>query len=434
MKHLGLLLLLCAPLLASAAPEVRVQSRLVPQSGVVVGATVSMQVDLLVDTWFTAAPILPKLELSGAVVTPPGGEAQHLNEQLDGKAFFGLRYTYQITPQVAQSFSIPALAFQVQPGQGSGQVTLNSQPLTFVANALAGAGNQQRLVANQLALTQTLLRSHEPLRVGDSITRQLTLEAQGAQAMLIPPPSFAQVAGLKRYLQPPTVAALSDGRGGVSGGKRVDSVTYVIEQQGAHSLPAITVQWWDASSGQARTASVEAVSFTAGKGSYSTPFDINEDLRALGRQAHVRIAGHWLLLAALVLVAACLIYFGRPWARAAVGWLRHRRENRRLNWLASANYAWQLLRQQLSERPLQLGGLYLWVRRSSGKRTLSEFSEELSDTAVNRSLDLLKIRYAPTGSPEPAPANLVQTLALSRRQLHAQKVAHPQHGLRPLNP
>lgn len=108
--------------------------------------------------------------------------------------------------------------------------------------------------------------------------------------------------------------------------------------------------------------------------------------------------------------------------------------NRRRTWLASADYAWQVLRRQLNGSPLQLGGLYLWVRRSSGKRTLSDYSEELSDTAVNRSLDLLKIRYAPSDSAEAAPANLVQALALSRRELRKRKVAHRQHGLRPLNP
>jgi len=61
MKRLLWVLLACAPLLASAAPEVRIQSRLIPETGVVVGGTLSMEVDLLVDTWYTAAPVLPAL-------------------------------------------------------------------------------------------------------------------------------------------------------------------------------------------------------------------------------------------------------------------------------------------------------------------------------------------------------------------------------------
>ncbi|QGW77629.1 hypothetical protein GPJ81_13330 [Pseudomonas alkylphenolica] len=434
MKRLLWVLLACAPLLASAAPEVRIQSRLIPETGVVVGGTLSMEVDLLVDTWYTAAPVLPALELPGAVVTPPGGEAQHLNEKQDGKTFFGLRYTYQITPQVAQPFTIPALTFQVQPGQGSGAVTLNSQPLTFVAKALAGASDQHRLVAKSVTLTQTLQRSHDPLRVGDSITRHLTIQAQGTQAMLIPPPSFAQVQGLKRYLQTPNVSALSDGRGGVSGGVREDSVTYVIEQEGPLSLPAISFEWWDASSGEARSTVVDAVSFEAGKGNYSAPFSINDDLRALGRQAHVRLSGHWLLLSAALLAGVCLVYFGRPWAKTGLARLRRWQSKRRDTWLASADYAWQLLRKQLSSRPLRLDGLYLWVRRSTGKRTLSALSEELSDAAANRSLDLLKIRYAPAAEGGDAPAELLQALQSSRRQLARRKVVRSRCGLKPLNP
>ncbi|MHC2148869.1 hypothetical protein [Pseudomonas sp. 210_17 TE3656] len=434
MKRLLWVLLACAPVFASAAPEVRIQSRLIPETGVVVGGTLSMEVDLLVDTWYTAAPILPALELPGAVVTPPGGEAQHLNEKQDGKTFFGLRYTYQITPQVAQPFTIPALTFQVQPGQGSGAVTLNSQPLTFVAKALAGASDQHRLVANSLTLTQTLQRSHDPLRVGDSITRHLTIQAQGAQAMLIPPPSFAQVQGLKRYLQTPNVSALSDGRGGVSGGVREDSVTYVIEQEGPLSLPAIVFDWWDASSGEARSTVVDAVSFEAGKGNYSAPFSINDDLRALGRQAHVRLSGHWLLLSAALLAGACLIYFGRPWAKASLARLRRWQSKRRDTWLASADYAWQLLRKQLSARPLRLDGLYLWVRRSTGKRTLSAFSGEVSDATANRSLDLLRFCYAPTAEGVDVPAELLQTLQSSKRQLTKHKVERWRSGLKPLNP
>ncbi|TDF84331.1 BatD family protein [Pseudomonas sp. H9] len=434
MRRLLLILLVCVPLLASAEPEVRVQSRLVPQAEVMVGGTLSLQVDLLVDTWFTAAPILPKLELPGALVTPPGGEAEHLNQQHDGKAFFGLRYTYQITPQAAQSFSIPALAFQVRPGQGDGLVTVNSQPLSFVAKAQTGAGKQQHLVANALSIRQSVQRSHDPLRVGDSVTRQVVIEAQGAQAMLIPPPTFAQVPGLKRYVQTPSVNALSDGRGGVSGGKREDSVTYVIGQQGKLSLPPIAFTWWDASSGQLQTATLDAVSFEAAKGSYQAPFSLNDDLRALGRQAHVRLSGHGVLLGVLLLVGGGLIYFARPWGRAALTGYHAWRQRRRNAWLASADYAWQLLRQQVNERPLQLSALYLWVRRSSGKRTLSAFTEELSDPNAKRSLDLLKIRFGPGGSRDETPADLLETLTKSRQQLTNCTDAQLPHGLKPLNP
>ncbi|MNI81497.1 hypothetical protein D3C73_1381150 [compost metagenome] len=121
-----------------------------------------MQVDLLVDTWFTQPAVLPAIGLPGAVVSAPSGEAQHLNEQLDGKTFFGLRYTYQITPQTAQAFTLPAQTFQVFPGQSDTPVTLTSEPLAFVAKALSGDATVHRLVARKVSLEQQTQLSHSP--------------------------------------------------------------------------------------------------------------------------------------------------------------------------------------------------------------------------------------------------------------------------------
>jgi len=435
MRRLLCGLLLC-PLIALAAPDVRVQNRLVPDSGVMVGATLTMEVDLLVDTWFTAAPVLAPLSLPGSVVTPPGGEAQHLNEQLDGKAFYGLRYTYQITPQAAQQFDIPALQFQVQPGQGDGPVTVSSQPLSFVAKALTGAkaGDMPALVARKVTLSQEVQHSHDPLRVGDSITRTVTVEAEGAQAMLIPPLAFAEVDGLKRYVQPPKVTPLSDGRGGTLGGRREESVTYVVAKAGTYNLPAITLDWWDASTGEAHSTSVDKLTFDAAEGTYTAPFSITQDLRDLGQKAHVRLAGHWLLALTVVMLAAGLIYFGRPWAQAARDWFRRWRAERRSAWLASPEFARQLAREQLSAKPPQLGALYLWVRRSTGLRTLAQICAQSSDSNAKRSLDLLKIRYGTAVSTEDEAAPLVQTLEALQPQLAPVKASTARHGLKSLNP
>ncbi|MBH3429950.1 BatD family protein [Pseudomonas alkylphenolica] len=428
--------LLLFPLVALAVPDVRVQNRLVPETGVMVGATLTMEVDLLVDTWFTAAPVLAPLSLPGSVVTPPGGEAQHLNEQLDGKAFYGLRYTYQITPQAAQQFDIPALQFQVRPGQGDGPVTVSSQPLSFVAKALAGvkAGDTHPLVASKVTFSQQALHSHDPLRVGDSITRTVTVEAEGAQAMLIPPLAFAEVDGLKRYVQTPKVTPLSDGRGGTLGGRREDSVTYVVAKAGTYNLPAMTLDWWDASTGEAHSTSVDKLTFDAAEGTYTAPFSITQDLRDLGQKAHVRLAGHWLLALTVVMLAAGLIYFGRPWAQAARDGFRRWSAERRSAWLASPEFARRQAREQLSARPPQLGALYLWVRRSTGLRTLAQICAQSPDSNAKRSLDLLRIRYGTAVSTEDEAAPLVQALEALQPQLAPVKVSTARHGLKSLNP
>jgi len=433
MKRLACLLLICMPWFAVADPDVRIQSRLLPEGDPLVGATVSLEVDLLVDTWYTAAPVLAKLELADAVVTPPTGEAEHLNQKIDGKTFFGLRYTYQITAQAARQFTIPALPFVVQPGQGSGPVTLTSQPLSFTARALAGGGSQQQLVARNVTFTQVLQRSHEPLRVGDSITRQLTLQAEGAQAMLMPAPQFVEVEGFKRYLQPPAVKALNDGRGGTSGGVREDTATYVVTRAGPLSLPAIELKWWDYA-GQAHSVAVEAVSIDTVQAQYNTPFSISDDLRALGQQAQIRLSAHWLLLVVVLVTLAVLAILGRRWWRPLRDSLRAWQNKRRSERLASADYAWKQLGKQLHSQPPRLDALYLWVRRSSGKRTLRTFYELFSDAADFRSLDLLETRYSRASASAEVPVGLLKNLGQLRQRLKRNSATDARKGLKPLNP
>ncbi|MEX5360438.1 hypothetical protein WCE03_01280 [Pseudomonas guariconensis] len=435
MKYL--LLVMLFPLLAQAAePQVKVRSQLLPAQKVLVGGTVVLQIDLLVDTWFNAAPRLPKLSLEGAVVSGPSGEATHLNEQIDGKAFFGLRLSYQIIPEQAGGYDIPPLAIEVQPGQSSGPLTVHSQALHFVASQPAGSDQLQRLVASHVQFSQTLERSHTPLRVGDSVTRRLHVQAQAAQAMLIPPPEFAQIDGLKRYLQTPLVSELSDGRGGVSGGQREDAVTYVVTRTGRYQLPAIELQWWDAATAQPRTATVPALELEAtGAATYQAPFSISDDLRALGQKAQVQVAGHWLLVLSALVLLAGVGCFGRRWAVALRNRWRLWSELREQARLASADYAWRQVAGQLSQDPPQLSALYVWYRRATGCREMRTASRPLPLAVSECLLAFFRSRYGSGPADPQATAEFAQVLPELRSAVDPPQRSSPdRHALKPLNP
>ena len=87
-------------------PELRVSATLQPAAPVMVGSLVELQLDVFTDSWFTSAPTLPDLKLPGALVMPPDGHAQHINQTFDGQSFSGMRYSYLITPNLAQGFDL----------------------------------------------------------------------------------------------------------------------------------------------------------------------------------------------------------------------------------------------------------------------------------------------------------------------------------------
>jgi hypothetical protein len=358
---------------------------------------------------------------------PSDGHAEHLNQTLDGKSFNGMRYSYQITPNVAQGFDIPPLTVRATPGQASAELSAQSQPLHFIAAQPPGfAPGEPVLVAQALRFTQKIINSATPLKVGDSLTRQLTLQADGALAMSLPTPPLADITGVSRYAKNPQVSTLDDGRGNFTGGQRIDSVTYRIDTEGHHTLPAIELKWWDASSQQTRIAQVPAVTFEAvANSAYRPVFSITEDLKKLGQTNRLHLSGLALSLLALLLGVTLLAWFARPYAhRAYLGW-QARRNARHAAWLESADYAWRQIPPQLDAEPAQLSALYLWTRRSRKGLKLTGFGPRLQA--------FLRACYGR----EPTKVQALLQLKESLTTLHSQ-VEHNKESvaptLRPLNP
>ncbi|WP_285431009.1 hypothetical protein [Pseudomonas sp. fls2-241-R2A-110] len=423
----GLLLCLITTTTLAAEPDLRIQSRLQPTDSVMVGGILELQLDVLTDSWFTDAPTLPVLKLPGALVLPPDGHAEHINQTLDGKSFNGMRYSYRITPNLAQGFDIPPLTVQATPGQASTQLSAQSQPLHFTAAQPPGFNpGEPVLVAQGLRFTQTVVNSATPLKVGDSITRQLTLQADGALAMALPAPSLADVTGLSRYPKNPHISTLDDGRGNFIGGQRIDTVTYRIDTEGHHELPPITLKWWDASSQQTRTAQVPAVTFEAAANSaYKPVFSITDDLKKLGQQSRLHLSGHRLGLLALLLLVGLAGWFSRPFIQRAYLAAQTRRRARHTAWLQSADCAWRQIPAQIEGKPAQLSALYLWARRRRLGLKLGNLDPRLHD--------LLRGCYSRQSTEDQALRQLKKSLATLQKQAEPRNAACPP-ALRPLNP
>ena len=426
-KFTGLLLCLITTTTLAAEPDLRIQTRLQPANSVMVGGILELQLDVLTDSWFTDAPTLPVLKLPGALVLPPDGHAEHINQTLDGKSFNGMRYSYRITPNLAQGFDIPPLTVQATPGQASTQLSAQSQPLHFTAAQPPGFNpGEPVLVAQGLRFTQTVVNSATPLKVGDSITRQLTLQADGALAMALPAPSLADITGLNRYPKNPHIRTLDDGRGNFIGGQRIDTVTYRIDTDGHHELPPITLKWWDASSQQTRTAQVPAVTFEATASSaYKPVFSITDDLKKLGQQGRLHLSGHWLGLLALLLLVGLAGWFSRPFIQRAYLAAQTRRRARHTAWLQSADCAWRQIPAQIDGKPAQLSALYLWARRRRLGLKLGNLDPRLHD--------LLRGCYSRQSTEDQALRQLKKSLATLQKQAEPRNAACPP-ALRPLNP
>lgn len=427
---------------AQPAPQVRAQARLAPAGPLPMGATAALQVDVLTSTWFTQPPELPSVQLAGALVAAPSGRAELLRATIDGVAYSGLRYAFQISPTQPGNLDIPALQFTLHVGQAPAPMRVRTEPLTIAVEGLPAGAEHAALVASAVAATQAFDYSHQPLRVGDRVARQVTLSARGAQAMLIPAPPFADVDGLKRYPAQPRIAPLTDEHGGFLGGQRIDRVEYVTQRAGHYELPAIDIAWWDTGSRRMQRITLPAQRIEVdAAAAYQGPFSVAQDLDALKQQARLHVSG-----ATLAAVAATLVL-------VAAGWLARRRwrelgrqlaariARARRQWQASEPYAWLALRRWLREPMTRLDALYHWLWRVRGLRTVAQATAGLPPALATPPARLLRAAYA---SASPSASTPVPDVEHSRRAVRA--IARPwrralrvhtgrEHGpLLPLNP
>src|SRR5690606_2987197 len=124
------------------------------------------------------------------------------------------------------------------------QLDINAMPTQF-----AGA---PWLPARKVTLSEHWSASRDQLKVGEPITRSITITAEGLTAGQISPLIPDSIDGLTFY---PDQAQTDEQKTaeGVTG-TRIETFAIVPNRSGEFTLPAITLNWWDTSANKMQTA------------------------------------------------------------------------------------------------------------------------------------------------------------------------------------
>jgi hypothetical protein len=176
---------------------------------VVVGQKTTLRIDVLAPNYTTSPPELPGFQVRNAVTRQL--QSVNLSEQRDGTNYAGVRFEFAIYPQEPGAFAIADQKAKVKYAAEPPAVReeLLSLPRVsfdaFIPDAAADLNPY--LAASRLRIEQSVQRSSEQLKVGDSVTRIVTIKAEETPVMLLPPVAFPDVDGLAVY---PGQPALQD--------------------------------------------------------------------------------------------------------------------------------------------------------------------------------------------------------------------------------
>ncbi|MEE4360076.1 MAG: hypothetical protein V2I63_00980 [Pseudomonadales bacterium] len=257
-------------------------------------------------------------EVPGALLLQIDSTTLKLTERRGSQTWQILRYPIALFPQRAGDLTVPPfdVRFAVSAGYGKAPraFSFRTEPLTFSARLPEGVDAGALLVTTpeyDLSWSWSPAPSAddaEPVMVlapGDAVTLTVTQRAADLSGMVLPELPIHRAAGLAAY---PAAPEIEDRVArGVLQGTRTDEVTWMLEEEGRQSLPALRYRWFDPSRGTLRSAEVPGLELSVVARAGTQPGNANA---ASARSAND--VPRWVLVAAAVLagLAALLV-----WAR-----------------------------------------------------------------------------------------------------------------------
>lgn len=183
------------------------------------------------------------------------GDMRTYEKIINGVRHGVIEVRYAIYPQRSGEIEIPAQVFSATlvdaTASGDGtprpgkliRVTSAQIPLDVKPRPADWPANSAWLPARSLTLTDSWNPEPAQSQVGDSLTRTLSLKAEGLSSAQLPPLPSPAVNGVRLYPDQPQLSNQPGDLGLV--GTREERVAVVPAHSGAIEMPAIDIVWWN---------------------------------------------------------------------------------------------------------------------------------------------------------------------------------------------
>ncbi|KAB2824806.1 BatD family protein [Aliivibrio finisterrensis] len=225
-----------------------------------VNEQIILYIEVATPRWFTSGTRIANIEIPNVVTKQRNTLATNFTERKDGITWSHQRWEITLYPQEKGRFVVPSTEVNIEVSrEGGGNVsgTLYSAPQQFTAAIPSGllTDDQTWVSGRNLSIDQQWNRSSEELKVGDTITRILTIRGEDTLAMLLP--NIINSSSSNEYQSYPQPNQLSDSQTrGDYFSERKESSVYVLQAGGDLTFPSYQLTWWDLDAQQLKTIEV----------------------------------------------------------------------------------------------------------------------------------------------------------------------------------
>ena len=326
-----------------------------------VNEQVILNIEVATPRWLTGGTRIGSIEIPNVIAKQRNQLATNYTERVNGTTWSRQRWEVTLYPMTSGKFVIPRLPVRVQVSAPDGSNvggTLYTQPIKFEASLPSGLLNDESpwFSATNVDVDQRWQRSNEELKVGDAITRTVTIKAKDSLSVLLP--NVLTNEATQQYQAYPQPNRLDDTQErGDYRSSRIEETVYVIQQGGEFTLPEFSFQWWDSKNQRLESVIIEGQAFKA-----------RHTLKSFFK-AYM----HVIVFSVIGLVALiCLIFAIKRYYRnhPTPDWLVLRRLLKQRNWPALRTFVYRQLRSETAQLELskaqlgKLNGQKRWVEDS----------------------------------------------------------------------
>jgi hypothetical protein len=261
-----------------ARPELFVEAEIEETEGFV-GAEILYTVRVYDKGKMQSGTLRPP-EVSGAEIES-SGESTSSQVILDGERYNLYEQRFRITPEKPGSLKIaPAILearmrpkpepnrrrnrsffgdFLDRAGQGGALRQVASNPITLEVQPRPDSTEGWFLPAKLVQLDEVWSAESGDLRLGDALTRTVSLRVLGATSEQLPTFVIPSPTGARQYAEGTREGTRPTDDGTIS--VREESVTIIAAEAGTLEFPAVEVKWFDVEAEEPRVASLPARSF-----------------------------------------------------------------------------------------------------------------------------------------------------------------------------
>lgn len=212
---------------------------------------------------------LEPINIDHAQVQLQGKPTQYRANE-NGRPYEVAEQKFLITPSKSGQLNIPSIKLKgiintgnnIIPGIINGQpFAAQTKPQTVQVKAIPNSiPADEWLPAKKITLKEDWSTNDNTVKVGDPITRTISLEALGVPVNTIPELKFITPTGVNAY--PDKSQATSNDQGADIVSTKTFKIAYIATKEGTLQFPEIRVKWWDITTDSLKEATIPARKFT----------------------------------------------------------------------------------------------------------------------------------------------------------------------------